>query len=272
VRRAKRLLIPFFGFGCVILAAKLIASHVIQVDNVPSGLGSGLDSLFLHTAHSPATSVWYIGVLFVYVLATPLLLALPRIGRLPSEVPLIVVAIALYLIQAPPILYMDRVCRFFIFFVAGGLAARAGSAWWFVLDRFHLPALLLLLGLLVFVGGGGVQFNWGLGADDQFPYKGWMLVAGLLSMVALHGLVRSVPFARWGWLIFVGNMCFAIYLLNTICLGLTKGIMLRFLPLHWNAQDFIPIATAMMVAGVFGPILIKHYILRYIPPLDRITD
>lgn len=270
LKRAQRLLLPFFGFGCFILAAKLVAVRIMHVDNVPGGLGAGLDSLLLHTAHSPAMSVWYIGVLFIYAIATPLLLRLPRLGRAAPELTLLLVALGLYLIQAPAILYMDRVCRFFIFFVVGGLAARAGATWWALLDRWHVPAMLVLLALLVFVAGGGAQFDWTGDAADHFPYKAYMLVAGLLSMVALHGLARNAVVARWSWLTFIGNMCFAIYLLNTICLGLAKGVMLKFL--SWNAHDFPLIAAVMMAAGVFGPILIKRYVLRYVPPLDRITD
>ena len=270
VRRAQRLLVPFFGFGCAILIGKLLASHIMHVDNLPQSLSAGLQSLFLFTAHSPAMSVWYIGVLFVYVIATPLLLQLPRLGRLPAETPLLLVAILLYMIVAPPILYVDRVCRFFIFFVAGGLAARAGSRWWSVIDRWHLAALVALAALLVYAAGGFVHFDWSQAADAHFPYKGYMLAAGLLSMVALHGLVRRLPFAGWGWLVFIGNMVFAIYLLNTICLGLTKGVLLKFL--HWNAQDFPIIAAIMMVVGVLAPIAIKRYVLCYIPTLDRLTD
>ena len=274
-KRAQRLLLPFFGFGCVILAAKLVAVHVMHVDNVPLDLGAGLDSLFVHTGHSPAMSVWYIGVLFVYSVATPLLLHAHRLGgpllrTMPVELPLLLVAIGLYLIHPPAILYLDRICRFFIFFVAGGLAARAGARWWSLLDRWYLAALLILLAILVFVADGGVQFDWLHDAADHFPYKGYMLVAGLLSMLALHGLARRATLSRWNWLTFIGNMCFAIYLLNTICLGLAKGVMLKFL--SWNARDFPVIAVVMLAAGVLGPILIKRYVLRYIPPLDRITD
>ena len=118
-RRAQRLLIPFFGFGCAILIGKLLASHIMHVDNLPQSFGAGLQSLFLFTAHSPAMSVWYIGVLFVYVVATPLLLRLPAVNlsrlRLPAEAWLLLASIILYLAVAPPILYLDRVCRFFIF-------------------------------------------------------------------------------------------------------------------------------------------------------------
>ncbi len=268
-RRAQRLLVPFFAFGCLTLVGKLVASHFLHVDNLPPSLGSGLLSLFIFTEHSPATSVWYIGVLFVYVIATPLLLRIPRVGRLPVETPLVLVAVGLYLITVPPILYMDRVCRFFIFFVAGGLAARAGARWWAVLDRWHLPAFVALMVLLTYASGF-VHFDWNKHADAYFPYKSYMLAAGLLSMVALHGLVRRTPVSHWAWLVFVGNMVFAIYLLNTICLGLTKGVLLKFL--HWNAQDFPTFLVVMMIAGVFGPILIKRFLLPLIPPLDRITD
>ena len=273
LRRAKRLLVPFFGFGCAILAAKLVAAHVMHVDNVPTSLAGGLDSLLLHTARSPAMSVWYIGVLFIYVIATPLLLRLPRLHQVPAELQLMLVAIVLYLIQAPPVFYMDRVCRFFVFFVAGGVAARAGARWWAILDQWYLPALLALVAVVSFAasgGGGVVHFNWKTDAADHFPYKTYMLASGLLAMVAFHGLARSQMVARREWLVFLGTMSFAIYLLNTICLGLTKGILLKFL--SWNARDFPLIASVMMVAGVIGPIVIKRYLLRHVPALDRITD
>jgi|GEM_PF-664409 len=272
-RRASRLLVPFFGFGLAILLAKLVAVHLMHVDNVPQGLLPGLDSLFVHTAHSPATSVWYIGCLFVYVIATPPLLRLPglrRLGAWGPEITLLAIALLLYVIQAPAIVYMDRVCRFFIFFVIGGLAARGGDRWWRLIDRLWMPALVVLIAFLGWASYGGIQFDWGADAADHLPYKACMLLAGVLSMVALHGLCRNATVARQAWLVFVGNMCFAIYLLNTICLGLTKGIMLKFF--QWNAQDFPIVASTMMLAGVFGPILIKRYVLCWIPPLDRITD
>ena len=115
-----------------------------------------------------------------------------------------------------------------------------------------------------------MHFDWAQEADAHFPYKGYMLAAGLLSMVGLHGLMRTPAVARWSWLAFLGNMVFAIYLFNTICLGLAKGILLKFL--HWNAQDFPVFLLVMMAVGVFVPILIKRYALPYIPPLDRVTD
>ncbi len=284
-KRARRLLIPFFGFGLFTILGKLAAVHVMHVDNVPPTGWAALDMLLIHTAESPALSVWYIGVLFVYVSATPLLLRLPampvpvfarrqarRLGleSIPSVAWLLPVAALLYLIQAPAIVYADRICRFYIFFVLGGLAALAGPRWWAFIDRFHAVAMILLIALVSVVGLGWLHFDWEAGASGKLPYKGLMLVAGILSMIALHGLVRSSVVARWRWLMLLGNMCFAIYLLNTICLGLSKGVLLKFLA--WDAHDFPLIAVLMMASGVLGPILIKVVVLRRVPALDRMTD
>ncbi len=284
-KRARRLLIPFFGFGLFTIVGKLAAVHVMHVDNVPPSGWAALDTLLIHTAESPALSVWYIGVLFVYVSATPLLLRLPpvrvpafasrpaaRFGLdvIPPIAWLLPIAAALYVIQAPAIVYLDRICRFYIFFVLGGLAASAGPRWWALIDRFRVAALVLLIGLVSLIGYGWVQFDWAAGASNHLPYKACMLAAGILSMVALHGLVRSNLFSRWNWLMLLGNMCFAIYLLNTICLGLAKGVLLKFL--DWDAHDFPLIALVMMASGVLGPILIKVLLLRRVPILDRMTD
>ncbi len=284
-KRARRLLIPFFGFGLLTIAGKLAASHLMHVDNLPAGGWAALDSLLIHTQSSPALSVWYIGVLFVYASVTPLLLRLPPIpvpaslrawlarpglDPIPSIAWLLPVAALLYVLDAPPVVYLDRICRFYIFFVLGGLAATAGRRWWAILDRYWGVAMVLLLAVIGIVGAGWVPFDWRTDVANHFPYKAYMLAAGVLSMIALHGLVRARIVAGWNWLVWLGNMCFAIYLLNTICLGLSKGVLLKFL--HWNAADFPIIAVAMMASGILGPILIKVLLLRRIPVLDRMTD
>ena len=65
-RRAVRLLLPFFAVGLLILLGKLGAGQVTAtVDNAPEGLGAGLRHLFWDTAASPATSIWYLLVLFL---------------------------------------------------------------------------------------------------------------------------------------------------------------------------------------------------------------
>src|SRR5579863_4796237 len=65
IRRAERLLLPFLTLGLLILLGKFAAEQFLYVDNKPASLSDGLRSLFWTTGQSPATSVWYIFVVFI---------------------------------------------------------------------------------------------------------------------------------------------------------------------------------------------------------------
>ena len=78
IRRAERLLVPFLSLGLLILLGKFAAEQFLYVDNKPASLSDGLRSLFWTTGQSPATSVWYIFVVFVYCGVTPLLVRLSQ--------------------------------------------------------------------------------------------------------------------------------------------------------------------------------------------------
>lgn len=263
-RRAARLLGPFLLFGAAILLGKLLLARVAPVDNVPPDLWYGLRALVWDTDHSPATSVWYIGVLFVYCVVTPPLLAL----RAGSAV-LAAGAVVVFLLPLPPVLYLDRIGTYFVFFVAGGLAADAGRRWLRVVDAMWPAALAALLLAALPVALGWLHFDWSEGSQ-AFPYKWAMLIAGLLSLPAVHGLVRHGPFARTASLIVLGRYVFVIYLLNTVFIGLAKVLMLRVV--SWDGAHFLPFAAVLMAAGTLGPIMTKRWGLRRLPILDRATD
>jgi len=263
-KRASRLLIPFLLFGLAILCAKLVAARFATVDNVPPDLWDGLRALVWDTGHSPATSVWYIAVLFVFCVATPPLLALDH-----SRALLVGVAVVLYLLPLPPPFYLDRVGTYFIFFVAGGLAADAGPRWQRVVDLTRWPALAGLAAVTYLVASGHITFQWTDGAQG-FPYKWALLIAGLLSMPAIHGLVRHAPFANSATLIQLGRYVFVIYLLNTPFIGITKAVLLKVV--SWDGSHFLPFAVALMLAGILGPMLTKRWVLRRLPAFDRMTD
>ncbi len=263
-RRAVRLLLPFLAFGLLILWAKLLAAHVADVDNVPPDLWLGLRALVWDTQHSPAISIWYIGVLFVYCVVTPLILSLPR-----GEIWLACVGFAVYLLPAPPIVYADRVCTYFVFFVAGGLAAEAGQAWTRLIDAVFWPALALLAALIFVVASGRVSFTWSEGAQG-FPYKWWLLAAGLASLPAVHGLMRTGWSDRAAVLEQLGRYSFVIYLLNTPFIGASKAMLLKLTT--WDGSHFIGFAVAMMLAGTLGPIAAKRLVFRRLPWFDRLTD
>ena len=263
-RRAVRLLMPFLLFGLIILCAKLVFARIAIVDNVPPGFWQGLSALFWDTSHSPATSVWYIVALFVFCAATPVLLALD-----PTRTLLVAVAILAYVAPLPPVAYLDRIGTYFIFFVAGGLAADAGPRWLRLVDIARWPALVGLLALTLAVGSGEITFTWSEGAQG-FPYKWALLTAGLFSLPAIHGLVRHGALARSTVLETLGRYVFVIYLLNTPFIGITKAALLEITP--WNGERFLPFAAALMLAGTLGPLATKRWLLRRMPTLDHLTN
>ena len=249
-RQVVRMLLPFLGFGLVILLGKLALGRVVAVDNLPAGFGPGLWALLWDTGHSPATSVWYLVALFVYSVALPVLLRMVGVGGL------LAVGLFLFLLPAPPIAYLDRICGYFVFFAAGVAAARAGTAWLAAIDRWRWAVLGVFGALLVLAWSGRVPV---LGA----AHAPWLLGLGLLSMPALHALVRvwRAPALRW-----LGGAVFPIYLLNTICIGLTKALLLPVL--GWTSATFLPFAVALMAAGLFGP----HVIVKSIDRVRRFVS
>ena len=247
-RRAWRLLVPFFGFGVLILAGKLTLGRVLAVDNVPPGFAPGLSALLWDTGHSPAPSVWYLFALFVYATALPVL------SRSLGTVGLLALGLALFALPAPPVAYLDRICGYFVFFAAGAAAAQAGTMWLAAVDRFRWPALGLFAVLLLLAWSGRAPA----------PSAAWLLGLGLLSMPALHGLVRgwTPPLLDW-----FGRFVFPIYLFNTICIGLAKAALLPLL--GWSSATFAPFAAILLAAGLFGPIAIAKISARAAPAVQR---
>jgi fucose 4-O-acetylase-like acetyltransferase len=257
-KRAFRLLLPFLLFGLAIVVGKWAASGYLYVDNVPSSGSRALLGLVWDTDSSPATSVWYIMVLFVLCVVTPVLVWAGR-GR---PYLLTGVAAVLYVLPVPHVMYLDRVAHFSVFFVLGGLAAEAGERWMRAVDRglkWTVPAMVVLV----------VAGVWLL------PFNGWLMsaklfVCGVISMPALHGLARLSPFARSRILLTAGTYTFVIYLLNTPFIGLAKGLLMKLLA--WDGAGFLVYVPVLMAAGTLGPILTKRLLLRRVRFLDRMTD
>ena len=259
-RRAERLLLPFLLFGLVILVGKLAASALVPVDNLPPDLWHGLRALLWDTGASPATSVWYLGALFVYSLATPFLV---RTGPFLS-----LIALALFALPAPPLLYADRICAYFVFFIVGGMAADAGRRWLDVVDRWRWLSAACFAALLAAVAAGLFPIDFSAGTRSG-GYKALMLAASLLAIPAIHGVVRAAPLAGSRALLWLGGASFAIYLLNTICIGVAKGVLLRVV--SWDGANFLPFAAALMLAGTLGPVLLRQLVFRRVRVLDRLT-
>jgi uncharacterized membrane protein YcfT len=254
-RRVVRLLVPFLLFGLLTLVAKVLAGSFGGVDNRPSSPGGGLLALFWDTHSSPATSVWYIFVVFIYYLIVP-----PLLWTLRRAWMLLVPAAVLYVLPLPEYLYLDRIGHYFVFFVLGGLASRHRGDFEELVDRWAVLWLGLFACLLA---------AWPPPAHFSLEPTWRQSVIAVLSLPALYALVRRPTLGQGEMLGFIGGYSFAIYLFNTWMIGLAKGLMLRVMP--WDDGHFLIYMAASLAAGVLGPILLKAGVLRRIGPLDAMT-
>ena len=97
------------------------------------------------------------------------------------------------------------------------------------------------------------------------------LVCGLLSIPALHGLIRLPPVANWEWPLFLGRYAMAIYLFNTLAIGFAKALLIAA-GVGWTREAFPVHVAVLAAAGLAVPIAVKALLLRRQPTLDRLTD
>ena len=254
--RARRLLLPFFGLGGLIVLGKILAARGMVVDNIPADLGSGFSDLVWHTARSPALSIWYLFVLFVVSLGFMLLLE-GRRARIPF---LLGFCVVFYVLPLPPYLYLDRIGTYAVFFGCGAWAGFSGARWDEFMDRRWPVLLAMLLCGLVGVAWFGASL----------PEKILLLPLGMLAMPALHGLLRCHGATSPRVFLVLGRYSFMIYLFNTIFIGLAKGILLHFW--SWDGPHFLPFAMVLMASGILGPVMLKQAVFRHVSVLDRLTD
>ena len=254
-KRAVRLLLPFFAVGLLILLGKLAAGQVTAtVDNAPEGLGIGLRHLFWDTEASPATSIWYLLVLF---LATLVAVPAMRLGLGSSG--LLALGLVLQFLPIPPVLYLDRFASHFLFFAVGIWVAER-QAW-------LLPAFTRQIGLWCGLFLASLAFA----EAGVLPEAYSMLVCGLLALPAVHALVRAAPLNRLQWPLWFGRYSMVIYLFNTIAIGVAKAVLVA-VGVGWTVAGFWLHAPVLMLAGVFLPVLFKRVVLARAPALDRLAS
>jgi fucose 4-O-acetylase-like acetyltransferase len=255
-RRAVRLLLPFVLFAVFIITGKYLAGFLMYVQDRPDGYWAGYYHVLWQTEQSPVLSIWYVLVLFVYSIGTPLL------WRLTGGRVLLLLALGLFLhlglvsgwLPISDDFYLDRIARFYVFFMAGGVMAVYRTRLLPLLDKAVWVSLALFAASMVWFG------------NSVFT----MFVVGGLSMFALHGLVRLPLFANDKLLYFIGRNSMVIYLFNTIFIGAAKGVYLWVLP--YQGPWVFALLAVTFVAGLWLPIMFKKGVDRVpaLRPLGRI--
>lgn len=250
--QAIRLLLPFFFIGAMIVFGKMIMQHVVHVDNVPDNPFKGLIDLIWHTKESPSVFLWYIYAIFIYGALSPFIFKF-----LGYKMWLwVLLGLGIFMIPSTYYLYLDKLTMFFVFFCLGGLAIHHEKKYIEIIGDTRLFGFLLILFIASFL----------LFEYEIIDHKYSKLITGSLSIPVFHQIcfyiLRGKNIIVHSFL-FLGRKSYGIYLLNTICIGITKGVI--FLVMDWNGSNFYLIAPILVASGLIGPLIAEWLIFCRIP-------
>jgi hypothetical protein len=97
-----------------------------------------------------------------------------------------------------------------------------------------------------------------------------MMVVSLAALPALHSICRLDYVRNSAVLQLFSKYSMIIYLLNSICSGILKGVILKFST--WNGTAFLFWAPMLVASGLMTPIACKIFLLDRVPYLRRLTS
>lgn len=251
-KQSIRLLLPFFFMGIFVLVGKFAMKEIMHVSNVPSDFLSGFVNLFWETRYSASLFVWYILAIFVYSITSLF------IYKIFKDRIYLWLALGLVIFFIPPIkyLYLNKLLGFYFFFCIGLLLITYEEKYLSIIhDKRKWIAIVSCFFLIIALFQSGYL-------DQRLA----MLIAGSLSIPAIHGLCFIIldhcKNAKTLFM-YLGGMAFSIYLFNNITIGLTKGILFKFMT--WDYGNFFIVAPLLVLGGLIGPILIEKIFLNRIP-------
>lgn len=250
-KKTHKLLICYMLFGSLIYLGKSYLSRYMIVDDLPGTPSQEFFKLLITPSESAGGSLWFIYVLVEMYITFPILIIVFRYHFFL----LVLIGVVLAFIKLPHIFLLDRFGEYFLFFAIGSTVVQYFNDYLKILDRFY-PVLVII-------------FIFSFFSIDYFSDSSSKLLIGFFSLFSLHSLVRNNKiFKQSIWFIF-GKYTFIIYLMNTIAIGLVKGLILLYT--NWDDNNFYYIAPILLTSGCIIPILIKKYIIIKIPRLDNLT-
>jgi fucose 4-O-acetylase-like acetyltransferase len=251
--RTARRLLPAYGlFAALVFVAKGVAVTLLPVDRPVGPMWGELLQQLMYPTQGFASFLWFIVVLLQIQFAAPAIVAFVRHRWVVVVAFAAVLHVAAVAGQVSELLALNMFCRYLLFFMLGGVVAHHTQAFAAVMQRW-VWGLLLLGALLVWV-----------------PVVYLPTAAGLLSLPVLMGLTRSLHQAGLArWLVFLGINSFTIYLMNSLCMGLVRALVLR--TTGWDGALFPLVAALLVVCGLGLPVLAQRVFFSRVPALDRIT-
>jgi fucose 4-O-acetylase-like acetyltransferase len=249
-KKVVRLAPPYFLFSVAVVIIKLLTQQHIHVLNTVDSIND-LNNIIIDPWASSSRYLWYIYVLLEFYIILPLLMKLTR--RIELFLPIAFVLHFLFFSPESSLFAYKQFVWHFPAFLLGGCAAIYYKQYTKIIDQGFYLFLFLFSACL------------GIAIYESVP----AIVMGVLSIPALHGLVRRPWCERFNFLETLGKYSFPIYMMNTIVIGIIKSVTLKFV--SWDGSHFMWIGPLLFLSGLYLPVLIKRFGFSHIPVLDRVT-
>ncbi len=270
----------FFIFGVITVIAKTLAEKYLSVDNTSTNLAVGLRDLVFFPGVSSATTLWYIYVLFMYYLIFPIFEKIKNkwliLGVLTSSI-----VLSFFSYAVTHLFLLERFSTYLCFVVLGWIVGKNYEAFLKFIKQWGLVCLGLFVVTIYLID---VLFYKCIVTHDctYFPnlfnipiinkpqpletvhviaFCGFLSIPALIYLLKFSFLSNSILLER------VGKYVFIIYLLNTLVLGALRGVGLKFV--NWDNQNFFFYFPILLISGIFIPIVLKKYVVKRFPKLDR---
>jgi len=247
-RKFFRLMPAYLLFSLIVFLGKLTMGRVIHVDNGVESWVSYFE-VITNPLGSYCAYLWYIYVLFLFCVLTPFAYFITR-GRIEYFLPF---CLALHFVDLPNWFALSSLGEYAFVFCLGCLAGDHYDRYSGLVSKYGALFVTPFIVIAFFAVPWGVP----------------KLLLGLLSIPACHAMVQMPAADRWAVLRTLGAYTFPIYLMNTLCIGVTKGVCLKLT--SWDGINFLWFAPLLLVAGILGPILIKQYVFSRSKWLNHIV-
>lgn len=255
-KKGGRIIPGFLIFAFLILIGKYVASYFLYVDDVEGNLIRGAIDIFILPAKSAGGSLWYVYVLFEFYCLFPLLLIFFKNNTKMIFYFSIILHICSLFFMLPADFLITRVFEYSLYFSIGIIFISNYERINEIVTKYYIVFNIVFI----------LSFF-------SIPYLESNLsktIIGLLSIPALFGFISS-SFIKNNLnnpLLLLGEYTFTIYLINTITIGLAKGVLFKFW--SWNGINFLFFIPILLFAGVIIPILLQKYIFSRNSYLNKI--
>jgi fucose 4-O-acetylase-like acetyltransferase len=255
-KKFMRFMPAYLLFSVIIFVGKIIAAHFLDIDNPITSVFDYFEVLYL-PQQSFNMSLWYIYVLFeLCVFFSFFLLLFKKIEYL------LIPAVIVHFIHVPGVMALGLLCEYLLYFTIGCICVKYYPVYTRYLDKTGWVFLISWLGILAYCYYYINLYQ----SPVSIPLPKTLI--GLLSIPALHYLVRLPGCQKMRLLAYVGTFSFPIYLMNTIVIGTFKGMTFKFTT--WDYHQFYIMVPFLFLGGLFIPVAIKNYLLRHVPSLNKI--